>query len=282
MPSRRSASLGKIQVSGGNSDRKGSIRRPRIPADMEQQILIEAGHRCAVCGEPLPLDRAHIIPWHKSKEHKVEDLICLCPNCHRRADAENWGQGTLREYKLRPWVVRRFESNSSSTNPRLRLMADLLDGAAEINGGGQCEGVRFSSWQVWLEIYLAPSGRLPASIPIHRITGSLEVSGLCSAGFGHISLETASESPPDTLHLLYGRKARPKQLVVRDPITAILVAYCQTPEWADASRSDDDGHVRFKLEVAEADYEPLEIVAPLEHLQYAGSTKWRLWSDQER
>ena len=30
--------------------------RPRIPADVERQILTESGHRCAVCGEPLPLD----------------------------------------------------------------------------------------------------------------------------------------------------------------------------------------------------------------------------------
>jgi tetratricopeptide (TPR) repeat protein len=32
--------------------------RPRIPADIERQVLIEAGHRCAVCGAELPLERA--------------------------------------------------------------------------------------------------------------------------------------------------------------------------------------------------------------------------------
>jgi hypothetical protein len=80
--------------------------RPAIPADIQRQILWESGHRCAVCGTPCPLEQAHIIPWHRSREHKVEDLICLCANCHARADKEQWGEKTLREYKEKPWVSR--------------------------------------------------------------------------------------------------------------------------------------------------------------------------------
>ena len=83
--------------------------RPNIPAEIERQILIESGHRCAVCGASCPLERAHIVPWHKSKVHKAEDLICLCANCHERADQEKWGEKTLREYKCRPWVLRQNE-----------------------------------------------------------------------------------------------------------------------------------------------------------------------------
>lgn len=84
--------------------------RPRIPAEIEREVLVEAGHRCAVCGEPCPLERAHIVPWHESKEHKADDLICLCANCHQRADNEKWGEKTLREYKQRPWVLRRYDN----------------------------------------------------------------------------------------------------------------------------------------------------------------------------
>lgn len=87
--------------------------RPAIPAYIERQILLECGHRCAVCGSPLPLERAHIIPWCTSKEHKAEDLICLCANCHERADKENWGEKTLREYKKRPWVMRQYGTEDS-------------------------------------------------------------------------------------------------------------------------------------------------------------------------
>jgi hypothetical protein len=80
--------------------------RTSIPAEIEREILIECGHRCAVDGAPLSLEHAHIIPWHESKEYKAEDLICLCASCHERADKEKWGEKTLVEYKQRPWVMR--------------------------------------------------------------------------------------------------------------------------------------------------------------------------------
>lgn len=85
--------------------------RPSIPAEIARKLLNECGHRCAVCGEPLPLEKAHIIPWRECKQHKAEDLICLCANDHQRADSEKWGEKTLREYKERPWVLRRFGSH---------------------------------------------------------------------------------------------------------------------------------------------------------------------------
>jgi len=91
--------------------------RPSIPAEIQRQILIESGHRCAVCGAGCPLERAHIIPWHRSKEHKAEDLICLCASCHERADQERWGEKALREYKQRPWIMRNYEKLISSLEP---------------------------------------------------------------------------------------------------------------------------------------------------------------------
>jgi type I restriction enzyme R subunit len=95
--------------------------RPSIPAEIAREILLESGHRCAVCGAPCPLERAYIIPWHKSREHKAEDLIYLCANCHQRADLEKWGEKTLREYKRRPWVTRQYESTDSKPEPMTRL-----------------------------------------------------------------------------------------------------------------------------------------------------------------
>ncbi|HZT61324.1 MAG TPA: HNH endonuclease [Pyrinomonadaceae bacterium] len=88
--------------------------RPSIPAEIKRQIFIESGHKCAVCGTDCPLERAHIIPWHKSKEHKAEDLICLCANCHARADKEDWGEKTLREYKQKPWILRQYKDTGSA------------------------------------------------------------------------------------------------------------------------------------------------------------------------
>ena len=104
--------------------------RPAIPSDVQREILIESGHRCAVCGEGCPLERAHIIPWHKAKEHTAENLICLCANCHGRADKENWGENTLRQYKQKPWVMRRYEKGNildSTTEIELVIKLKLSD-----------------------------------------------------------------------------------------------------------------------------------------------------------
>lgn len=80
--------------------------RPSIPAEIEREVMVEAGHRCAVCGAESPLELAHIKPWSSSREHSVKNLICLCANCHQRADNGKWKQKDLREYKKRPWVNR--------------------------------------------------------------------------------------------------------------------------------------------------------------------------------
>ncbi len=85
--------------------------RPAVPTEIKREILIESAHRCAACGDPTPLEIAHIIPWHKSKDHNAENLICLCANCHARADKEKWGEKALREYKRSPWV-KRYKSDS--------------------------------------------------------------------------------------------------------------------------------------------------------------------------
>jgi type I restriction enzyme R subunit len=98
--------------------------RPAIPAEIVREVLFESGHRCAVCGTPCPLERAHVIPWHKSREHKAEDLICLCPNCHERADKEKWGEKTLRKYKQMPWVLRHNTDMRGATT-RLQIVIHM-------------------------------------------------------------------------------------------------------------------------------------------------------------
>jgi hypothetical protein len=103
----------------------------------------------------------------------------------------------------------------------------------------------------------------------------LESAGLHSEGFDDVSLETAYDIPPDILRLLHGRSNRPKQITVINPMPALLVAYCRTPEWEPSSQPHED-HIRVNLGVAEADYQTLEVVAPLRHLEYTGSTKWRV------
>jgi retron-type reverse transcriptase len=99
--------------------------RPRIPAEIEREVMIESGRRCAVCGAQTPLERAHIIPWHKSRQHRAEDLVCLCANCHERSHKENWGEKELREYKKNPWIVRVAERNDLKQKQKVKISIDM-------------------------------------------------------------------------------------------------------------------------------------------------------------
>lgn len=62
--------------------------------------MVEAGHRCAIpqCRH-IEVDIHHIIPWEECQKHEYENLIALCPNCHRRADNGKIDRKSLRIYK---------------------------------------------------------------------------------------------------------------------------------------------------------------------------------------
>lgn len=74
-------------------------RRPAIPADLDGQVRMEAQRRCAVCRSEGPTEIHHIIPWATCREHKLENLILLCPNCHAQAQESHIDRISLRSYK---------------------------------------------------------------------------------------------------------------------------------------------------------------------------------------
>lgn len=78
-----------------------SERRPVIPAELRRRVLLEAGHRCAIptCRH-IDVDIHHIIAWEQCKKHEYENLIALCPNCHRQAKQGRIDKKSLRKYKV--------------------------------------------------------------------------------------------------------------------------------------------------------------------------------------
>lgn len=76
--------------------------RPAIPNELRRRILVEAGHRWAIhtCLHP-EVDIHHIVPWEQCEKHEYDNLIALCPNCHRRADAGEIDRLSLKLYKAR-------------------------------------------------------------------------------------------------------------------------------------------------------------------------------------
>lgn len=79
---------------------KNSGTRPSIPAELKRQVLVEAGHRCAIptCKQ-TEIDIHHIVPWETCKEHAFDNLIALCPNCHRRVHNGDIDRKSLVTYK---------------------------------------------------------------------------------------------------------------------------------------------------------------------------------------
>jgi hypothetical protein len=74
--------------------------RDAIPAALRRDVLVEAGHRCAIptCKQ-TPVEIAHIIPWAKVREHAFGNLIALCPTCHSRFDRGEIDRQAMAIYK---------------------------------------------------------------------------------------------------------------------------------------------------------------------------------------
>ncbi len=75
--------------------------RPDVPAELRRRVLVEAGHRCAIptCRQ-IPVDVHHIREWSKVKRHDFDNLIALCPTCHRRCKDKDIDGLAVRQYKL--------------------------------------------------------------------------------------------------------------------------------------------------------------------------------------
>jgi hypothetical protein len=86
-----------------------------IPNEIKRKVLIESGYKCAIhtCNNNNDLDIHHIIPFEKCNKHEYENLIALCPNCHRKADKGQIDRKALFFYKARLQKILLNESNIS-------------------------------------------------------------------------------------------------------------------------------------------------------------------------
>lgn len=74
--------------------------RPSIPASLKRDVLVEAGHRCAIPAcRAHPVEIAHIVPWAKVRRHEMINLIALCPTCHTRYDRGEIDRKAMQKYK---------------------------------------------------------------------------------------------------------------------------------------------------------------------------------------
>src|SRR5690349_2076930 len=91
----------------------GSVRGAEISRSLRKRLLVRAGHQCAICHRQLRVDDedsgefthivdiAHIYPMRTGGERggqgrpgnlkDPDNLIPLCPNCHRLVDWKGVG-----------------------------------------------------------------------------------------------------------------------------------------------------------------------------------------------
>ena len=82
--------------------------RPAIPSQLKREILMEAGHRCAIPAcQKTPTEVAHIIPWEQVRKHTFENLIALCPTCHARYDGGEIDRRSMHLYKANLSILTR-------------------------------------------------------------------------------------------------------------------------------------------------------------------------------
>jgi hypothetical protein len=76
-----------------------------IGEELSRSLFIKAGHRCALRGEPLSLERAKIYSWNESgKPH----FICLCETCYEDAVNGRIDGSKLSESEAQPWIKGAF------------------------------------------------------------------------------------------------------------------------------------------------------------------------------
>ena len=66
------------------SVKRKRVTRPRISAAVREAVLLEAGYKCAnpVCRHVLTLELHHIVWVRDGGGSEMDNLLCLCPNCH--------------------------------------------------------------------------------------------------------------------------------------------------------------------------------------------------------
>jgi hypothetical protein len=97
--------------------------RPKIPAALERKVKMESGHRCAIptCKQ-IPVDLHHIVPWATCQKHEFDNLIALCPTCHRRAKDSDIDRQSMKMYKHNLSIV-----NSRYGDYERRILQYLVD-----------------------------------------------------------------------------------------------------------------------------------------------------------
>src|ERR1700726_2564706 len=58
-------------------------KRKDPPADVLRALRERSKNKCECCGLDITIDKHHIWEFAKGGPETIDNLLCLCPSCHR-------------------------------------------------------------------------------------------------------------------------------------------------------------------------------------------------------
>ena len=114
-----------------------NMTRTPIPINTERKLWAESFGHCTNpgCGTELfkggkkNADLAHIVPYAQTKDNSFENLVAVCPNCHRSADTSGNQEEILREWKNNQYeTIRRImETKYESFEAMSKVVRPILE-----------------------------------------------------------------------------------------------------------------------------------------------------------
>jgi 5-methylcytosine-specific restriction endonuclease McrA len=106
-------------------------QRPPIPDDIIATILADTAGHCSHCMKAASLIIHHMIPFSKTQDHKEENLIALCLNCHDRAHTkseltQNLTADILKKAK-KNWLETAKSEQARMLSKKLNVRSSLWD-----------------------------------------------------------------------------------------------------------------------------------------------------------
>ncbi len=91
------------------------------PVHVRRELLVEAGHLCAICTDSAPLQFHHIIEFAELKHHDPSHMLAVCGTCHSKITLRQIDTIAQRMYKDRLGMRRRLVGRATDA-----LTADSL------------------------------------------------------------------------------------------------------------------------------------------------------------
>jgi hypothetical protein len=108
-------------------------KRTRIPPELKQELVKEAGMKCANPGcSNYRTHLHHIQEWHVYETHNKDHMIAVCPSCH---DAIHHSKPPIKDETIYHWKgIKRTKSNKTHLYVEPGKQSKLLLGSIAVTG----------------------------------------------------------------------------------------------------------------------------------------------------